>query len=119
VRGTVPEGETLSREHLANERTLLSWIRTGINFIGIGILLHAASGALGALSDDHRADEFALFGMVIFGACLEVVTAARFVRYRTSIDRGVFTSSAFAYLLFVLGLVILGVALIGYAVIGQ
>jgi putative membrane protein len=121
VKGTVPEGETLSREHLANKRTLLSWIRTGINFVGVGILLHTASGALRALSEGHRADEFALLGMglVIFGACLEVVAAARFVRYRTSIDRGVFTSSAFAYLLLVLGLVILIVALVSYVVIGQ
>ena len=33
------------REHLANERTLLSWVRTGVGLISLGIVVERA-GAL-------------------------------------------------------------------------
>ncbi|WP_083759976.1 DUF202 domain-containing protein [Rubrobacter xylanophilus] len=35
---------------MANERTLLSWVRTGINAIGVGILLDTVVGALSGCS---------------------------------------------------------------------
>lgn len=120
MRRGIPEGETLSREHLANERTLLSWMRTGINAISVGILLYVVVGVLGDLSGKNsRSDEFALLGigLVVFGAFVELAATARFIQYRCSISRGSFTSPALVYLLIVLGLVIVGVAYIGYVVI--
>ena len=36
---------TETREHLANERTLLSWVRTGISLISLGLVVERA-GAL-------------------------------------------------------------------------
>ncbi|MBA3616998.1 MAG: DUF202 domain-containing protein, partial [Rubrobacteraceae bacterium] len=39
------QGGTEIREHLANERTLLSWVRTGISLISIGLVVERA-GAL-------------------------------------------------------------------------
>ncbi len=115
MRDSIPEGETLSREHLANERTLLSWMRTGINAISVGILLYLVAGTLG----DRTSGEFSLFGLglVVFGVLVEVVAAARFMQYRRSISRGSFTPSALVYLLVVFGLLIVGVAYIGYVVV--
>lgn len=130
MRGDIPEGEALSREHLANERTLLSWMRTGINAISVGILLYVVVGVLDSLpegsllgdlsGENSRSDEFALFGvgLVVFGAFVELAATARFIQYRRSISRGAFTSPALVYLLIVLGLVIVGVAYIGYVVVG-
>ena len=37
--------DTEVREHLANERTLLSWVRTGVTLISIGLVVERA-GAL-------------------------------------------------------------------------
>jgi uncharacterized membrane protein YidH (DUF202 family) len=39
------ERATEVREHLANERTLLSWVRTGVGLISLGIVVERA-GAL-------------------------------------------------------------------------
>lgn len=129
MESRIPEGETLSREYLANERTLLSWIRTGVNAISVGILLDTVVRALGVFSQDSSfrnlpalgsgPEKFAVFGigMVVFGALVEVVAVARFVQYKRSIRRAEFTSSSLVYLLVALGLSILGVAYIVYVVL--
>ena len=117
----IPEEETLWREQLANERTLLSWTRTGIHLIGAGILLHVVAGPLGLLRGTSllRTGEFTFFGLglVVFGALVELAATVRFVQFRSAISRGEFTSSAPAYLVVAFGLVLLGVAFIGYIVI--
>ncbi len=125
-----PENATEIREHLANERTLLSWMRTGVNAISVGILLYVVVGVLDSLPEgsllgdfsgkNSRSDEFALFGigLVVFGAFVELAATARFIQYRRSISRGSFTSPTLVYLHMVLGLVLVGVAYIGYVVVG-
>ena len=122
-RHQIPEEETLWREQLANERTLLSWVRTGVHMIGAGILLHVVAGPLGLLRGNSASNpaDFSLFGLslVLFGALVELAAAVRFVRYRSAIARGEFTSSAPVYLLVAFGLVFLGIAFIGYAVIAR
>jgi inner membrane protein YidH len=126
VEGKIPESETLSREHLANERTLLSWMRTGINAISVGILLGFAARLFseGATSSNllvlgSRKEELSLLGigMIVFGAFLELVAVARFVHYKHSIEQGTFTSSALVYLFIVFSLILLGVAYIIYDVV--
>ncbi len=126
-RHKIPEGETLSREYLANERTLLSWVRTGVNAIGAGILLYTAAGAMDTLSSGAAPDNIkvpdlgnlALFGVVLtaFGVFVELMAGAKFVQYSMSIRRGYFTSSAPVYLLVGFGLTFLGVAFIIYTVV--
>lgn len=129
MESEIPEGETLSREHLANERTLLSWVRTGISVINVGILLYVASHVLGVLYEGSpsrslpmlasRQEELAVLGvgMVVFGVFVQLAAVARFIQYKASISRGTFTSSALVYLLVILGLVLLGVAYIIYVLI--
>lgn len=128
MQSKIPEGETLSREYLVNERTLLSWIRTGINAIGVGILLDTVARALSVLSPgafgdwpvaDSRQEESALFGLilVVFGGLIELAAVVRFVQYSYSIGRGQFTPAWLVYLLVALSLALLGVAYIIYAVV--
>ncbi|BBL79092.1 hypothetical protein Rxycam_00685 [Rubrobacter xylanophilus DSM 9941] len=128
MRSEIPEGETLSREHLANERTFLSWIRTGMNMVGAGILLGVLAGALrffpaafptGWATDGSRNRDLALFGiaLVVFGALMELVAAVRFVRYGRSIRRGRLTPTWPVYLLVALGLALMGAACTIYAVV--
>ncbi|MEW6637392.1 MAG: DUF202 domain-containing protein [Actinomycetota bacterium] len=115
MENEIPEGETLSREYLANERTLLSWIRTGINAISMGMLLAVVLRALDA-TPGVSSTAFGI-SLISFGALLEVVAVARFVQYKRSVRRGRFTSSSLVYLLIALGLSILGVAYITYILV--
>ncbi|MGI8649842.1 MAG: YidH family protein [Rubrobacter sp.] len=106
----MPENETLAREHLANERTLLSWLRTGMNAIGIGILLYTLVG-LTSGAGEFRAIGLALVG---FGAVVQATAAARFFQFRVALRRGVPTSSQNVYLLLTFGFVLLAVAYVAY-----
>ena len=59
------------RDHLANERTLLAWIRTSITVIGLGFLIDrfAVEGRAGGW------EKLAGIGLVIFGAALALAGA--------------------------------------------
>lgn len=119
-RRDIPEGESLWREHLANERTTLSWVRTGVNMIGVGVLLGVLSGLSGPLPlQITQEGEFLLLGvgLTVAGGVIEVAALVKFVSYGAEIERGEFTSSAPLYLLISLGLVLLGVAFLGIVVL--
>lgn len=51
-----PKRDAEIREHLANERTLLAWVRTGVSLISVGFVLERAgalaAGTLGAGGKD-------------------------------------------------------------------
>jgi putative membrane protein len=128
VESNLPESETLAREHLANERTLLSWVRSGINAIQIGILFYFAGRTLVFLDKGSSPkglsmlgsawEELAVIGVgiVVLGALLEVAAVIRFIHYKASISKGTFTSAILVYLLVALGLVLLSVAYIIYVI---
>ena len=130
MESDLPESETLAREHLANERTLLSWVRSGINALQIGILLYFAGRTLAYLNEGSSPKSLALLcsaqeklavlgvGVVVLGALLEVAAVIRFFHYKASISKGTFTSAVLVYLLGALGLVLLSVAYIIYVVVG-
>lgn len=121
--------ESLAREHLANERTLLSWWRTGLNAMAAGMLLYLLVGAVegtadfariaAAVSIESRSEEFRFIGfsLVVFGAIVQVVALAKFIQYRVILRRGEPTTSAGVYLLIIFGFLLLGLAYIGYVVI--
>lgn len=115
MRSEIPEGETLSREYLANERTLLSWVRTGLNAISVGVLLHTVARILPGLPADELA--FGGVALVVFGAFIELMAAARFLQYGYSISRGKFTPSSLLYPLVTLGLAMLVVGYIIYVLV--
>lgn len=123
MRYQLPEDETLYRELLANERTLLAWIRSGTGAISVGILLGFTGQFLSILFGSQlgikfKQEEFVFFGvaMVAFGVFLEIIATAQFIRYQVFIRKGIFTSSLLVYLLVALGMLILGVAYVIYAV---
>ena len=119
-RHEIPEGESLWREHLANERTTLSWVRTGINMIGVGILL----GIISRAADDlplpgTREAEFLLLGLglVVLGVVIEAGALLRFLRYEREIEHGGSISSSRLYLIVSLGLILLCVAFLGLVIL--
>jgi putative membrane protein len=116
----IPEGESLWREHLANERTTLSWVRTGFNMIGVGILLGILSGTAKQVPLlSTREGEFLLLGLAltVLGVFVEIGALMRFVRYQADLERGGPISSARLYLIVSLGLVLLGAAFLALVIL--
>ena len=97
------------REHLANERTLLSWVRTGVGLISLGIVVERAGSFVSA--GTGNTDRLSgLLGMVLtlLGCLALVLGTVQFVRNRRRISRGVFVPQAAIYLIVVGGGLTLG-----------
>jgi putative membrane protein len=96
----IPEDRGDIRDHLANERTLLAWIRTSIALIALGFVV-AKFGLLlreigGAQAPSLTARAGAVVGVFLVGiGCLSGVLATlRFRRLREQIARRSVTYSA-------------------------
>jgi putative membrane protein len=74
-----------ARDHLANERTFLAWVRTALAVIGLGVLL----GKL--VETDGLLAEIIGLSMVGFGASMLVYSVIRFERVTTLIGAGRFS----------------------------
>lgn len=100
------QGGTEIREHLANERTLLSWVRTGVSLISIGLVVERA----GALTDAARmkvgstsASELFGLALALLGALTLIIGTVQFLSNRRRISAGDFEPSVAAYLIIVAG----------------
>ena len=81
------------RDHLANERTLLAWIRTALTLIGIGFLIDrlAAQGQ----ATDWTA--YAGVVLVLFGGILALAGGYTFIKTRRALTTGTFRPSVVLY----------------------
>jgi putative membrane protein len=100
------DSESEVRDHLANERTLLSWVRTGVTLISIGLVVERA-GALVAGSSVKvgSLSASALFGIGLasLGCLTLILGTVQFFRNRRSISEGNFVPAAAAYVAVVVG----------------
>ncbi len=99
-------GTTEIREHLANERTLLSWVRTGVSLISLGLVVERA-GALAKAADlqvgSTSGSEFFGLALALLGTLSLILGTTQFLRNRRSISAGDFESSVTGYLIIVAG----------------
>lgn len=103
---------TFVQQHLANERTYLSWIRTSITVMGIGFL---SSGLVFRSSPYDRLAHFvaaaAGMGSVLLGIAMMVLAHIDYAKKRQGIHRGTFPSShRFIYFMFIC-IIMVGVCL--------
>ena len=100
------QGQTEVREHLANERTLLSWVRTGVSLISLGLVVERA-GALAKAANlqvgSTSGSDFFGLGLAMLGALTLILGTGQFLRNRRSIATGNFESSVTVYLIIVAG----------------
>ena len=98
-------GETEIREHLANERTLLSWVRTGISLISIGLVVERAGALVDASMKVGSTSASELFGLALalLGTLTLIMGTNQFLGNRRRISTGEFVPSAAAYLIIVAG----------------
>jgi putative membrane protein len=119
-----PTGEI--RDHLANERTMLAWVRTSIAIMALGFVVarfgllirelrqvsatHAASAATGIST---------AFGtvLVLCGALLTILALLRYVRTGRAIEAGAYRWSPLLNVLLAAALVVAGILLAIYLVL--
>ena len=99
-----PKRDAETREHLANERTLLAWIRTGVGLISVGLVVERA-GALVAGSPGGQGSTLAseTFGLALVAlGCLALIAGSvQFFRNRRMIRNGVFFPAVIPYMIVV------------------
>ena len=105
-RDSQEQGGTEIREHLANERTLLSWVRTGVSLISLGLVVERA-GALAKAANiqvgSTSGSDFFGLALALLGALTLILGTTQFLRNRRSISAGDFESSVAVYLIIVAG----------------
>ena len=105
------------REHLANERTLLSWVRTGIGLISLGIVVERAGSfvSAGTGTPDKLSGVLGV-ALTLLGCLALLLGTVQFSRNRRRISRGEFVPQAAIYLVVVGGGLTLGVCFAAYVI---
>jgi putative membrane protein len=76
-----PKSEASVRDHLANERTFLAWVRTAVTFIGLGF-------AVDQLVAPAVGGELLGLGLIVIGGGLMVPALIGFRRTARAIELG-------------------------------
>jgi putative membrane protein len=113
--GTGGTGGTEAREHVANERTLLAWIRTGVSLISFGLVVERLGAQIGSLGSSG------LFGIALatLGCLALIMGTVQFLRSRRGIATGDFVPAAAAYMVVVAGSLALAGAFIIYVLLSS
>lgn len=84
AKNTVPNEGSTARDHLANERTFLAWIRTGLGVIGLGVVVERLVEGQGA------AGQIAGLTLIGFGALVLLYSLYRYRRITAGLIAGLF-----------------------------
>lgn len=108
-------GGTEAREHLANERTLLSWIRTGVSLISFALVVERIGAQVGSIRTSG------IFGisLAVLGGLALVMGTIQFLRNRRGIARGNFVPAVASYMVVVAGSLALAGVFIVYVVLSS
>jgi putative membrane protein len=112
-----------ARDHLANERTFLAWVRTGAAIVVFGFAIGRFAIAIRQLAalQGHPVRTAGIsvwLGSSTIGAGVLLVIAglARYRRTRTQLDAGTFEPAGFVLDLITILTVVFGLALAGYLI---
>jgi len=111
-----------SREHLANERTFLAWIRTSIALMGFGFVIVKFTLFLKEISLLIEAKAVlskgysAMVGviMVAFGVIIAILAFLQYKKYENQLNKNTYVSSSMLSLFVTLIILIGGIILIIY-----
>lgn len=103
MAGNEEGGPPAARDHLANERTLLSWIRTALTVIGLGFIIDR----LATESQRSGIAAFAGIGLVLLGGVIALAGGYSYLSTRRQLVSGTFRSQVSLYMA-VVAIVIIG-----------
>ena len=84
VLDVIENRDSTARDHLANERTFLAWVRTALGLVGLGVLLER----LGAGSETIAVA--AGVGFISFGGLTLIYAVSRYLWVERNLERGMF-----------------------------
>jgi len=112
-----------ARDHLANERTFLAWVRTGAAIVVFGFAIGRFSIALRQLTalqghPVHRSGLSVWMGAIsiVLGVVLVVAGLVRYRKTRERLDAGTFVPAGFVLDLVTVLTVLFGLVLAGYLI---
>jgi putative membrane protein len=112
-----------ARDHLANERTFLAWMRTGAAIVVFGFAIGRFAIAMRQLTalQGHPlrtagASVWMGSGAIVAGVMLVVAGLVRYRKTRTQIDAHTFEPAGFVLDLITILTVVFGLALAGYLI---
>jgi putative membrane protein len=112
------EHATEVREHLAKERTLLSWVRIGLGLISFGIVVERA-GAFVSRTVTGGASELLGLALALLWCVTLVLGTQQFLRNHRQIIQGKFFPSVGVYLVVVAGGLALGGCFVAYVIFSE
>ncbi len=110
-----PREPAAVRDHLANERTLLAWIRTALTVIGLGFVVDRFALA----SPGAAAGSIVGAALIALGGLMAVAGAYRFVRTERQIDEATYHPSVRLHLLLTGGVVVGALAVMVFVIVGR
>lgn len=123
MAGSMPDNANRARDHLANERTFLAWLRTGVATIVFGFAIGRFAIALEEFlrfqgKSTHTPGLTVWLGVVsiVFGVGLVFAGLVRYRRTRLQLDAGTFQPAGFVTDLVSFLRALFGVMLAGYLV---
>lgn len=112
-----------ARDHLANERTFLAWVRTGAAIVVFGFAIGRFSIAMRQLTalSGHAVRTAGLSvwmgsGSIMAGVLLVVAGLVRYRKTRAQLDAGKFEPAGFVVDLITILTVVFGLVLAGYLI---
>jgi putative membrane protein len=122
----VVENSNRARDHLANERTFLAWVRTSVAIVVFGFAIGRFAIAMRQLTEfqgrGSKTTGFSVWmGMsaILAGVALVVAGLARYRKTRAQLDEGKFEPAGFIVDLVAIVTVLFGMALAGYLIYVQ
>jgi putative membrane protein len=119
----VVEDANRARDHLANERTFLAWVRTSVAIVVFGFAIGRFAIAMRQLTEfqGHGSTTTGLsvwMGMcaILAGVVMMVAGLARYRRTRAQLDEGKFEPAGFIVDMVAILTVLFGLALAGYLI---
>lgn len=85
VLDVVENRGSAARDHLANERTFLAWVRTALGLVGLGVILERLGEG-----NEHAIAVVAGVGFISFGGLTLIYAVSRYLWVARNLERGLF-----------------------------
>jgi putative membrane protein len=119
----VVEDSNRARDHLANERTFLAWVRTSVAIVVFGfaigrfaIAMRQLTAFQGQVSKTTGLSVWMGMSSILAGVVMVAAGLARYRKTRAQLDEGKFEPAGFVVDLVTIVTVLFGLALAGYLI---